>query len=116
MNTSSNSLVSNCIVQKLLINGGFSPLSLTGPSLLFHVYLSHFPLSSQHQMLLARDNGYCDGWPKLLHWPSFCLIFSSFKYEHTGNVYGSLRALVPLGGVPLPLTGLRVLTDPNTLF
>lgn len=36
--------------------------------------------------------------------------------NHTGYVYGRLRVLVPLGGVPLPLTGLRVLTDPNTLF
>lgn len=36
--------------------------------------------------------------------------------KHTGYVHGRLGALVPLGGVPLPLTGLRVLTDPNTLF
>lgn len=40
----------------------------------------------------------------------------SVAKKHTGNVYGHLRVLVPLGGVPLPLTGLQVLTDPNTLF
>ena len=36
--------------------------------------------------------------------------------NHAGYVCGCLRVLVPLGGVPLSLTGLRVLTDPNTLF
>lgn len=36
--------------------------------------------------------------------------------NHTGYVCGRLRVLMPLGGVPLSLTGLRVLTDPNTLF
>lgn len=31
-------------------------------------------------MPLAEDNGDCDGWSKLLHWPGFSLIFNSFKY------------------------------------
>lgn len=35
---------------------------------------------------------------------------------HTVYVYGCLRALVPLGGVPLPHAGLPELSDPNTLF
>lgn len=35
---------------------------------------------------------------------------------HTACAHGRLGVLMSLGGVRLPLTGLRALTDPNTLF
>ncbi len=45
-----------------------------------------------------------------------CVLVLHRSQKHTGYVYGRLSVLMPLGGVPLPLTGLQVLTDPNTLF
>lgn len=75
-------------------------------------------------MPLAADDVDCYGWSKLLHWPGFSLIFHSFRYalaRHRSQNTHCLCAQTPgvlmsLGGVRLPLTGLRALTDPNTLF
>lgn len=61
-----------------------SPASTASPSptvllYLSHVYLPHFPLSSEHQMPLARDNGDCDGWSKSQRWLGFWFLFRKFK-------------------------------------